>query len=489
MTDIEVDADSEVDVDVDVVVIGSGFAGLCAALEAEAAGATVLIAESQDVLGGSSRLAHGLIMGAGTRFQAAQGITDSGDDLFRHYMTLNQWQVDPAVGWRLCQETGPTIEWLNDHGVEIVGLYPSGDEAVPRGHATLGGQAVVDALVSAIRRRPRIDIALRRRVDRLLVEDGQVCGIAVGEDEIRSRATILACGGLGANTEMLKLFCPTPLTAGRDWLWYLGAPGSQGDGIRLTMPLDVQLAGRGRSQLTMRPNFGRYPDTYFPGWLVIVNDQGRRFYNEMSPYSITQPIVLAQGGPVFGVFDNATRLAASPHSTKATKKVALPGETEEDWIIPKIDAMVDAGVVHRSDTIEGLARKIGVPAANLEGTFERYNGHVARGEDTDFQKVAQHMRPVATPPFYATELRLYMLGLTSVGPRIDAHARVLDQRSRAIPGLYAAGEASGGVLGPVYAGSGNSIANATTFGRVAGRTAAADLCAEAEVAEPVGAAL
>lgn len=460
---------------VDVLVVGSGVAGLCAALEADAAGASVLIAESEEVLGGSSRLAHGLIMGAGTRFQAAQGISDSGDDLFRHYMTLNQWLVDPAVGWRLCQEAGPTIEWLNDHGVEIAGLYPSGDEAVPRGHATLGGQAIVDALLSVIRSRPGIDVALRRRVDRLLVDGGRVCGVAVGDDEIRAGATVLACGGLGADKEMLRTFCPAPLDAARDWLWYQGAAGSRGDGIRLTLPLDVQIAGRDRAQLTMRPNFGRYPDTYFPGWLVIVNDQGRRFYDEMSPYSVTQPIVTAQQGPVFALFDEATRQACAPHSSKASKKVNLPGETEEDWIAPKIDAMVAAGVVHRADTLERLAFLIGVPPQNLTGTVARYNGFVEGREDRDFRKIAEHMRPLATPPYYATELRLYMLGLTAVGPRIDADARVLDQRSQPIPGLYAAGECSGGVLGPCYAGSGNSLANATTFGRVAGRTASAEL--------------
>ncbi|MWA04873.1 FAD-dependent oxidoreductase [Actinomadura sp. LD22] len=460
--------------DVDVVVVGSGVAGLCAALEAETAGATVLIAESEEVPGGSSRLAHGLIMAAGTRFQADEGITDTADDLFRHYMTLNQWQVDPAVGWRLAHEAGPTIEWLNDHGVKIVGLYHSGDEAVPRGHATEGGQAIVDALLSAVRARPRIDLALSRRVDRLLTEDGRVRGVACGDDEIRAGATILACGGLGASTEMLELFCPAPLRAARDWLWYLGGPGSRGDSIRLTLPLDAQVAGRDRAQLTMRPNFGRYPDTYFPGWLVIVNNQGRRFYNEMSPYSITQPIVTAQGGAVFAVFDEQTRLAAMPHTTKAAKKVSLPGETEEDWIAPKIDAMVEAGVVVKADSVERLAELIGVPPANLAGTLERYNEQVEAGEDSDYRKEATHLRPVATAPFYATELRLYMLGLTAVGPRIDDHARVLDVRSRPIAGLYAAGEASGGVLGPCYAGSGNSLASATTFGRVAGREAAAE---------------
>jgi predicted oxidoreductase len=100
---------------------------------------------------------------------------------------------------------------------------------------------------------------------------------------------------------------------------------------------------------------------------------------------------------------------------------------------------------------------------------------VDAGEDRDYNKVAEYMRKVSQPPFYAIELRLYMLGLTSVGPRIDADARVVDETSRPIPGLFAAGECVGGVIGKAYAGSGNSLANCSTFGRVAGRVAAAEV--------------
>jgi succinate dehydrogenase/fumarate reductase flavoprotein subunit len=461
--------------DYDVVIVGTGIAGLCAALEAESAGASVLLVEAMDVVGGSSRLAHGLIMGAGTRFQAEKGITDTGEALYRHYMTFNQWTLQQTVAKRLCYEAGPTIEWLADLGVQIVDVYPSGDELVPRGHVTLGGAAIIETVYSEVRKRTRIDIAFGKRMDRLLVEDGRVVGVAAGGETVHAGATILACGGLGASTAMLKEFCPVVLRAARDWLWYIGAPGSRGDAIRVTLPLGAQITGHDRAQLTMRPNFGRYTDTYFPGWLVIVNDQGRRFFDEMSPYSITQPIVLNQDGPVYAILDDAARQAAVPHSTKANKKVVLPGEEEEDWIQPKIDVMLDAGRAVRADTFEQLAFRIGVPAANLAETLSRYNDSVDAGEDRDYNKVAEYMRKVSQPPFYATELRLYMLGLTSVGPRIDADARVVDETSRPIPGLFAAGECVGGVIGKAYAGSGNSLANCSTFGRVAGRVAAAEV--------------
>jgi fumarate reductase flavoprotein subunit len=123
--------------------------------------------------------------------------------------------------------------------------------------------------------------------------------------------------------------------------------------------------------------------------------------------------------------------------------------------------------------LEDLAKLIGVPPANLAGAVERYNGHVAAGEDADYLKKSSLLRPVSTPPYYASPLAMSVLGVTGAGIRIDQDATVLHETSRSIPGLYAAGECTGGVLGDIYVGSGNSLANCTVFGRVAGRNAAA----------------
>ena len=445
---------------------------LSAALEASEAGASVLLVESEAVVGGSTRLAHGLIMGAGTRFQREQGIEDTAEALYAYYQTLNTWSVQPSLARRLARDAGPSIEWLADLGVPFVGVYPSGDELQPRGHATGGGQSIIDPLYAEIRRRAGIDVAFGRRVDRLLAEHGEVVGVAVGDDTVRAKRVVMTCGGFGADKGMLATWYPACLEAAGSWLWFMGGPGSRGDGLRLGAQVDAQIVGRNRGQMgAMRPDFGRYTDTYFPGWLLIVNEQGRRFFNEMAPYSVQDPLLRAQVGPVFAIFDQAAKQAAVPHSTAAQKKVALPGEEEEDWISPKIDAMVEAGKVERADTLADLAVRIAVPARNLAATVERYNGFAEAGMDIDFEKPFQPLAPVATPPFYATELRLYTLALTSCGPRIDDEGRVLDQAGLAIPGLFAAGECTGGVLGDVYAGSGNALANAVVFGRAAGRVA------------------
>jgi succinate dehydrogenase/fumarate reductase flavoprotein subunit len=460
--------------DYDVLVVGSGISGLCASLEAVNAGARVLLVDSEEELGGSSRLSTGMIMGAGTRFQKQRGIDDSPEALYRHYMTLNQWKVQQSVAKTLCYEVGPSIEWLNDIGVEILDVYFSGDELVPRGHVTHGGAAIIEVLAKAVRGERRIDVALSRRVNRLLVEDDRVVGVAVGDDEVRASATVLATGGIGANRDLMATYLPAGLAVGH-WYWYLGAESSRGDAMLLGRQVGAQIVGTNRGQFTIRPNFGRYPDTYFPGWLVIVNQLGRRFYDEMSPYSVAQVIYASQPpGGIWAIFDEESKRESQPGMTKAHKKVNIPGETEEDWAEPTIDAMVERGLVHVASSLERLAALINVPEKNLLGTVRRYNRHVGEGCDADYLKEASHLRPVATPPFYATELRPYMLGLTCVGPRIDERARVIAEDSDPIPGLWAAGECCGGVLGDIYAGSGNSLANCLTFGRIAGRSAAGE---------------
>ena len=138
-----------------------------------------------------------------------------------------------------------------------------------------------------------------------------------------------------------------------------------------------------------------------------------------------------------------------------------------------IDDLVSAGQISKAPSLELLAQMIGVPAENLIGATERYNGHVDRGSDDDYLKPAKYLRPITTPPYYAFPIDLYLFGLTGVGIRVDHQARAVHRTSRPIPGLFAAGECAGGVLGSVYIGSGNSLGSSMTYGRVAGRNAAA----------------
>ncbi|MCX6434075.1 MAG: FAD-binding protein, partial [Actinobacteria bacterium] len=204
------------DFDFDVLVIGSAAAGLSAALAARQAGAErVLVAEGEGIVGGSSRLSGGLMMGAATRYQKAQGIEDSPEALFHDYMTLNQWKVEAAVVERLTQRAGQAVEWLGDLGVEFYDqLVFGGDETLPRVHCPIGrGQAVVDVLYRHCREHG-VDFALGQRVDRLLVVDGAVVGIAVGDDEITAASVVIATGGFGADEQKRKEFFPSVFDTG-----------------------------------------------------------------------------------------------------------------------------------------------------------------------------------------------------------------------------------------------------------------------------------
>lgn len=463
------------DRDVDVLVVGSGAAGLAAALSARQNGAgTVLVAEAEGVVGGSSRLSGALTMAAGTRYQRALGITDDADTLFHDYMTLNHWDVEAGVARRLADLAGPTVEWLGELGVEFYEqMVYGGDERAPRVHVPVGrGAAVVDVLHRACRQ-ASVEVALGRRVDRLLVEDGAVTGVAVGNDTITAGAVVLATGGFGNHFARLAAHYPSAVATG--WTWYIGAPGSRGDALGLADQMGAQILGHDRGLRLLHANFAPIYEAYLPGWIVIVNREGRRFFDETAPYGITDGLLRAQGDVAYAVFDSAA-LAAATAAGVARYKQQIPGSTKRQsphWNADVIEKMVAAGKVQRTDTVAVLAEALGLPGPALEGTVTRHNAQVAAGEDGDYLKDPQFLEPIATPPFYGAELRPATVCFTACGPRIDRDARVLDRASRPVPGLYAAGECTGGVIGPAYVGSGNSFANCLVFGRVAGASAAA----------------
>jgi predicted oxidoreductase len=459
--------------DYDVVVVGAGAAGLCAAVTAAEAGASVLVAEASDAAGGASQFSAGLIMAAGTRFQRERGIEDSPEALLFEYLAFNRWSVETGVARRLAEEAGPTVEWLADRGVGVSDIFLSGDDRVPRGHVMEGGgAAIVACLLGAAQADPRVDLAFGKRVDRLLTgSGGSVLGVAVGSDLVTAGAVVLAAGGFGANKSLWPVYLPRAVEA--EWTFYIGPPTSRGDAFALAGAAGAQIVGHDRGLLNARPNFSQSMDSYYPGWLVFVDRQGRRFVNEMTAYSVVESTIRASGGRVWALFDDAAKRAAVPRSTAAAKKYDMPtGTNWEDWVEPVIDEMTGKGRVLTAPTIAALAASMGVEPAVLAGTVTRYNEDVAAGHDTMFEKPARVMRPIASPPFYASELRLCNLALTGAGPRVNRDGQVLDRGAIPIRGLFAAGECAGGVLGDVYMGSGNALANAVTFGRVAGQKAA-----------------
>lgn len=461
--------------DYDIVVVGSGAAGLCGALTASDAGASVLLVESQTTLGGSSALSGGIIMAAGTDIQRRAGIDDTPEDLFHDYMLFNQYQVDPSLARRLAHSSAPAVHWLESLGVEYHDtLAYAAEERSPRSHVPkLMGMGVIDVLTSTVKGRRNIDIALSRRINGLDVRDGRVRGVAVDDDRVSAGSTLVATGGFGANPSLWPEHLPSVSAVGSA-AWYIGAAGAQGDAFALGAQVDAEIVGHDRSLTLPTPDFFSNLEVYFPGWLVMVDRLGERRVDESTSYAVMQ-LRNRQHGPLYAVFDDAAKEAFPPGTPPAYKQV-FPGmegmPLPSNWTSDIVDQMVGTGKVKKAPTLAELARLLGVRPGGLEHTAERYNGFADAGEDADFFKDAKFLAKLQTPPFYGAELRMGILCLTSKGLRIDADGRVLDRSGKAVPGLYAAGECTGGVLGDVYMGSGNSYANCVVFGRTAGVTAA-----------------
>jgi succinate dehydrogenase/fumarate reductase flavoprotein subunit len=458
----------------DVIVVGTGVAGSCAALEALEAGASVLMLDGAAKAGGSSRLSGGMVMAAKTRFQEERGVQDDPEALYKYYMAVNQYCVQPSVARRLAYESGPTVHWLAERGVEFIDVLFSGDEPVARGHVTHGGDAIVEALHGRLQNFPKLDIALNSFVERLLHREGTVCGVATADYEIHAGAVILATGGMGADLDMLAKWHPRAIGDAQGRIRYVGLQTSRGDSIRLGSQVGAQIVGMGRGS---RNPSGVLPASYLPGYCLVLNKLGQRFFDESSSYGISEVLLAAQpGAAAFIIMDDATKTAMKTgEDVKRNLKVAVPGTepTYRYWTSTGIDELLAERALYKANTLEDLAKLIGLPTANMLGAIERYNAHVAAGEDADYLKKSAYLRAVSTPPFYASHLSLGLIGLTATGVRVDHEASVMHETSRAIPGLFAAGECTGGVLGGIYVGSGNSLANCAVYGRVAGRNAAA----------------
>ena len=454
-------------VDVDVVVVGAGGAGLAAAVAARQAGASVIVLEAGAQVGGSTALAGGSFMVAGTDIQRELGFEgDTPDDMFDYFMTFNQWRLEPSVIRRFCDEALPTMRWLVELGVTFstTGLYRSGLESAPRSHRAVGGgKAYVEALLAACDELD-IDIAVGNRVEELIVEDGRVVGAVAGSEPIRSHAVVLASGGFAANRQLVAAHYPDADAAG-DMVWSPCPETNQGDGIRLARSANASLAGTNHGDVLLSAGVIKDLEPYPPGWLVYINRDGRRFVDESASYTVMTGLFREQGGSAWCVFDETSRRAA-----KADPNSQFGAGT---WVSDTIEIAVKEGKIVQADDLTGLAASIGVNPGGLRTTIDRYNADCATGRDSKFFKPVAHMRPIVDAPFYAAELRPAVPVVTGYGPRIDADAAVLDVDDRPIPGLFAAGEVTGNVLGEQYVGGGNAIGSALIFGRVAGMTAAA----------------
>ena len=450
-------------VDYDVIVLGGGGAGMAAANAAAEAGARVLLVDADRKLGGSTALSGGVFYAAGTSVQLSAGINDSPAEQFRYYMNVNQHKLEPSLVHRLCEDSAPTLDWLMFLGVEfrVEDLYVAGVDGVARGHRAAGHGAAIAAALEVSLVGKTVDVALNTRILKLLQESDRVTGVVTDEGVVRAGAVVVATGGFGNDTEKLAQYYPDA-TRHPDIAWYIGSKHSRGDGIDLGLQVGAELAGHNRGLLLLTSGFNRELEPYLPGWLVFVNRHGRRFVNERTEYSVLAEVLKEQPtGECFAIFDEVSR--SSSH------KPAAP-----NWSADGLAGFARSGKLTVRNSLHELAEAIGVDAATLETTVAHYNTDCDVGKDTRFFKGVEWLQPIRQPPFYSVPIKPAVICWTGAGLRIDREARVLGPADLPIPGLFAAGESTGGMFGQCYAAGGASIANAIIFGRTAGRNAAAE---------------
>ena len=452
----------------DVLVIGAGGAGMAAGLAARESGASVLVVEAAARTGGSTALSGGAFLAAGTSVQREAGIEgDTPEDFFDYYMTFNQWDVEPGIVRQFCRNAALTLEWLRSLGVrftpENLGRFAL--ERFPRTHAASGaGAAIAESLYRECRRNG-IEFAFGIRVDELTCDDGRVIGVSSDKEPITGGAVVLATGGFGQNRAMLEQHFPTAVRAGGQDLWSISAPTCVGDGITMSAAVGAETTGHDHGLLQVAPLGSKDLEPYMPSWLVFVNDRGSRFVNERGPYSVVTRAVLANGGRCWAVIDEDVRRQARPKN-----RLEFGAGF---WSAERILEEVTAGRAVQAGDLDELARRTGTPPARLAATIDTYNADCDDGVDRAFEKATSRRRPLRTPPFYAIRMTAGVVAITNYGLRIDAHAQVLREGDgRPVPGLFAAGEVTGNVMGPQYVASGNSVANAVVFGRIAGHSAA-----------------
>ncbi len=467
----------------DVVVVGHGGAGAAAAIEASRAGADTLVLERASRGGGTTALSTGVMyFGGGTRIQKACGFDDSVEAMTAHVQQAAGSQADPEKVRLFCERSVEHFEWIASLGVDFKETYVaektthpfeddclfySGNEEVwpfvenaapaPRGHkparpGEAGGYLMEQMLRASDEAGAAVlnDCMALRLVQRA---DGRVVGVEAQHEGATlrigaRRGVILCAGGFIENEAMVAEHAPELAQCN----WKASSPGDDGRGIQMG-------AGAGANATNLHEglvlNAWYPPASHQKG--VLVDAQGQRFVNEDAYIGRTSDAIVHRcGGRAWLVVDDAIY-----GKTQAMHRIAAVEETFED-----------------------LERALEMPEGELVHTLERYNADASKGVDPLFHKAPAHLRPLSEAPFAALDCTTTgsIFGVFTLGGlAIRASAEVLTPEGETIPGLYAAGRNTAGLCleGRGYA-SGLSIGDATFFGRVAGRNAAAAPPAELE---------
>lgn len=501
-TAVEKDASAEDStVDADVVVVGAGGAGMTAAITAAAEGKSVVILESQSMVGGNSVRATGGMNAGKTVYQdenefgesagvektlktAAEKYADNETITALAKTVSEQWaayqanptgyfdsvelmELDTMIGGKgindpelvetLCANSADAIDWLDEHGITLHNVSSFGGASVKRIHRPVNAEgktvSVGSYMIPLLQEnceKAGVKMMLDTTATEILTDaNGAAVGVkatgASGETvTVNAKAVVLATGGFGANLDMVVKYKPE-----LKGFMTTNAPGIQGQGIEMAQAIGAATVDMDQIQIhpTVEANTAALITEGLRGdGAILINEEGQRFIDEVGTRDVVSAAEIAQTGSYsWLVVDQAMADASSV-----------------------IQGYIKKGYTVTGATYEELGKAMGVDAAAFAETMEKWNGYVEAKNDPDFGRTS-FANPLNTAPYYAVKVTAGVHH-TMGGLKINANTEVLNEKGEVIPGLFAAGEVTGGVHGANRLG-GNAVADFTVFGRIAGAAA------------------
>ena len=460
-------------IDADVVIVGGGGAGLVAAVSAHEAGAKkVVVLEKLGYLGGSTNVSEGALNAVDPARQGKQGIEDSTAKFYEQTLKGGHDKGDPELVKYLTENSLSSVEWLEAHGVKFKDEIGTATGALwQRSHypATPSGNTYIRALEAVIdKTNGAIEVITDAEVNDLIKAEGRIAGVKAkhfGEKlTVSSDAVVITTGGFGANVKLRQ-----EVNTG---VWKhvvldnkIGTTNinkaAQGQGMDLAKKYGAQLIGLDDIQLHPcgTPGTGLMENIRTSGRnRIFVNVDGDRFVNEGAARDVLANAIIKQPKGTYWIVVNKVRYPA------------------RDWVDANgatIRDMVALGSVVEADSLDDLAKKTGMDAGKLKASIDGYNKIVKDGAKDPLGFVANNKADTTLTegPWYACQ-KVVTVHHTMGGIKINTKAEVIGTDGKVIPGLYAAGEVTGGIHGSNRLG-GNAIADVMLFGRTAGAEAAA----------------
>lgn len=459
----------------DVAVIGGGGTGLAAAVSAlENGAAKVVIIEKLGYLGGSTNVSGGALNAVDDKRQKAQGIKDSIPTFFDATMKGGHNVGNPALVHYLTDNAYKTVEWMEKQGVVFRDKIGAATGSLgQRSHYGVkpAGYAYTSVFENVLKTKykDRVEFLMECPAEAILTDaSGKVTGVkAVRHGQpvtVKAASVILATGGFGANVKFRQ-----EVNTG---VWKevvldknIGTTNinqaAQGDGLVMARKVGANLIGLSDIQLHPNgtPGTGLMQDIATSGRnRLFINLNGERFVNEGAARDTLCKAIFAQPKGTYWLVMN---------------KLRYPDQNKPDRMGVTMKDMLALGRVKTADTLEELAKVIGVPADNLKASVAEYNkaaSHQVEKDKFGFAATNTDDAPMTEGPWYAC-LKVPTVHHTMGGVEINTKAEVIGADGKPIAGLFAAGEVTGGIHGANRLG-GNAIADVFTFGRLAGQSAA-----------------